>query len=464
VFSFQNSGFSFQVSLSPPTGGETALPGRHSDGIIFKSILPTPVLMKTSPFLRDLIRVPTCVALLFAPSFAGAQIKFHGIGDLPGGAVFSQVRAATKAGGKIIAVGNSSRNPGSSDQAGDTAVRWTLAGGLVALPNLVVNDTSVRFVTASAITPDGKTIASRAHAMATGNTVGAVLVTNEGTTNTYLGTLLGTVSYSAANAISDNSSVVYGFSRYSSANGDFQAFRWTTATGMVAIPFLHPGDNGNFPGPGCCSADGNVMVGSSNNLDSGLNVDFSAGNQAFRYVHGTGVTALSFLPGGTWNYAVALTPRGDIALGVGDSAAAPNGEVMLWNARNNKTTPLGTPDVSLIPDNFGGLTADAGVVVENFSDASYVYTSFVRNRHGWFAFQPALQAAGVDLTGWVLSEIYGVSRDGTLVFGQGIHNGNNEGWVAEVPADFLRKIGHAEDGNNDEEDGRALDDGGDDGE
>jgi hypothetical protein len=415
--------------------------------------------MKTPRLLRALACASTCFVLLVAPRLGATEIIFHGIGDLPGGDVFSQVRDATKVDGTLIAIGNSSRNPnpGPYRGVGDTAVRWTFAGGLVPLPNLVFNNTSLKFVTASAITPDGHTIASRAHAGAADNTVGAVLVTQQGTTNTYLGTLTGVVSYSAANALSDDGSVVYGFSRYSVANGDFQAFRWTAATGMVAIPFPRRGDNGSFPGPRCCSADGRVMVGSSNNLDSGLDVDFQPGAQAFRYLYGSGVTPLSFLPGGTWNSAVALTPQGDIALGVGDSAAVPNGEVMLWNARNHKTTSLGTPDASLFPDNFGGLTADAHVVVMNFSDASFNYTSYVRNQHGWSAFQPALQAAGVDLTGWVLSEIFGVSRDGTLLYGQGLHNGYGEGWVAEVPKDFLQQIGR---GAGEPDDDRDLSDGG----
>ena len=36
---------------------------------------------------------------------------------------------------------------------------------------------------------------------------------------------------------------------------------------------------------------------------------------------------------------------------------------------------------------------------------------------------------------------FGLSTDGTLLFGSGLHDGNGEGWVAEFPADYLRNYG-----------------------
>jgi hypothetical protein len=65
----------------------------------------------------------------------------------------------------------------------------------------------------------------------------------------------------------------------------------------------------------------------------------------------------------------------------------------------------------------------------------------VRNAHGWFELNAVVSAAGADLTGWVLDQAWGVSPDGTLLFGAGQHDGHNEGWVSELPANYLRDYG-----------------------
>ena len=44
-----------------------------------------------------------------------------------------------------------------------------------------------------------------------------------------------------------------------------------------------------------------------------------------------------------------------------------------------------------------------------------------------------LQASGVDLTGWLLTNALDISGDGRTIVGQGIHNGSNVGYVAVIP-------------------------------
>ena len=363
------------------------------------------------------------VVVIYAHAQSGNNL--YGIGDLPGGVISSEVRDATKVNGVIYAVGAASANTGSTGR--DTAVLWTSTVGLTALPNLVTNTTASTFVTAAAITPDGAYIASRARSVSPGGARQAVRVTTNGLTNLSFAGLVGGTNNSAAVAISSDGSVVYGL-----ANGNAQAARYTVSgpTGAL-IPFLNPGDDGSSIAARGCSTDGSVAVGTSVNSGTG-----HAG--AFRYVQGTGVSAIPYLAGGTWNQALSISPDGNLTLVVGDSPSAPNGEYYLHNAVTSALTRLGTPNGSWGSFGVGGMTADGSVVALNANDLpNGGSASFIHNSHGWHDFQAIVAAAGIDLSGWVLDPIAGISSDGTLAWGMGTHNGNTEGWVVELTAGSL---------------------------
>jgi hypothetical protein len=357
-------------------------------------------------------------------AYAGTlpSATLQGIGDLPGGIVSSEVRDVTRVNDVLFAVGAASANTGSTGR--DTGVIWTTTGGLKALPNLATNTTGTTFVTASAITPDAAYIAARSRNVASGGTRNAVRVTTSGLINLDLGGLAGT-SNSAAVAISSNGSILYGLT-----NNNSQAVRYTASGPAGAlIPFLNAGDNQSGPAGRGCSADGSVMVGTSTNTNSGH-------NGAFRYVQGTGVSAVPYLAGGTWNLALAVSPDGHLTLANGNSASAPQGEFYLHNATTSAITPLGTPDGNRGSFGSGGMTADGSVVVASINGGNGS-ASYVHNSHGWHNLQTVAAAAGVNLTGWTLDPVAGMSADGTLVWGMGTHNGNPEGFVVDFAAGYL---------------------------
>jgi hypothetical protein len=382
-----------------------------------------------------------CVASLFVllPAFAAGQAVFHGVGDLPGGAFHSEIRDATKVDGEILAVGFGTVNPQSP--GGDVAILWSASGGLVALPNLAPNLTETNPIIASAITPDGRFIASRVrfnpNAAAQRH---AVRVTRDGLVNLDLGTLPGFPQQSVAASISSDGSILYGFARYNNG-GQVQAVRYTAAGPTISpIPFPVLGDDISGPAGRGTSADGSVMVGTSTNSATDGGDFYGPGNHAFRYVHATGtVSTIPYLTGGSWNTALAVSPDGNLALALGDSAAAPKGEVYLHNAASGAITPLGTPGGGwLIGNNTAGITSDGAVVAIAAGESNgYEITGYVRNAAGWHDVHAILGSLGVDLTGWRLTTITGMSADGTLLFGSGRHNGNVEGWVAELPAGYL---------------------------
>ena len=92
------------------------------------------------------------------------------------------------------------------------------------------------------------------------------------------------------------------------------------------------------------------------------------------------------------------------------------------------------------------MTTDGSVVAIAFGGQSRNFAYF-RNSHGWFLVTAALGAAGIDVkaAGWTELGLAGMSSDGTLVFGTGLHRSEVdgvtadrvEGWVAEFPAGYL---------------------------
>ena len=382
---------------------------------------------------------------LLAVSSANAQATFYGVGDLPGGGFASEIRDATKVGGVIYAVGSSAANPDNfnlGSGGGDTAILWTLTGGIIAIPNLVENTTGLGFVSGRAITRDGAFIAgsSRNNSSLHSGSRTAVRITTNGLTSLDLGSR----HYSATNAISDDGSVLYGWTPNS--DGSMRASRYTVSsptgpTTIIVIPFLNTGDDSSLPAPKGSSSDGNIMLGNSNNSTVSGGGVTAPGNSAFIYNHtSVSVSGIPYLPGGSWNIGLAINPSGTLFLVGGDSTAHPNGELFLFDG--SSTTPLGPPsDLVGWGGNFAGLTADGAVVAGAFWVAPGSQTSFVHNSSGWHDLPSAAAHAGANLVGWSQLVVMGISSDGTLLFGSGQHNGNTEGWVAEFPADYLRNYG-----------------------
>jgi hypothetical protein len=176
------------------------------------------------------------------------------------------------------------------------------------------------------------------------------------------------------------------------------------------------------------------MVGTS------YDIPFVTPGHAYRYVHGNPgtVTAIPFLAGGGYNGPIELSPDGNLALVAGNSTAFPNGEIYLYNFQTLATTPLGSPNAAWSPVPYGGMTADGSAVVMSFFDG-VTRRGFLRNSHGWFPLESALTASGIDVTGWDVNNIAGLSvaESKELVSGSAQHNGNTEGFVAQFPAGYL---------------------------
>lgn len=341
--------------------------------------------------------------------------SFQPLGDLSGG-TFLSVANAISADGKVV-VGYSASGSGSQ------AFRWTSTNGMVALGDLPGGAFSSF---AQAVSADGAVIAgfstssngfeafrwtttnnmvglgdltggnfsSRAYGISADGQVivGQGISTNSGTkpeafrwTATDgmvgLGDLAGGDFSSRAWGVSADGSLVVGES--SSTNGAAEAMRWTAATGMVGLGDF-PSDIFNSIAYGI-SGDGSVVVGRGY---SGANGSSST-HEAFRWTNGDGMSALGFLPCNTWSIAHAVSADGSV-IG-GDPESGSFDCAFLWDAQNG-----------------------------------------IRN------LRETLINSGLNMTGWQLTSVRGISADGKKVVGYGINpSGNTEAWIADISPTVL---------------------------
>jgi len=381
-----------------------------------------------------------------------AQVGIYGIGQLGGGVNYSEVRAAILTSNGIVAVGGANgqswdtvANGGfSNDQ--DTAVLWTKGSGAGVLqtlpPVLAPNiDNIGKVVTAGDVTEVSSgniVIAARSYYSASINSTVAPNAKEEvlysytfnGTTATYGSTtpllpIINPNTQNAANAISRDGSVVYGFT----GNGNVVT-RWTSASGtLVNLGTAVSGDTGSIPAGRGVSSDGSVMVG-TRTLADGVTT------KAFTY-NGT-FTTIGTLSGGTNSQSLAVSADGSVVFGTSESTLHPNGEAFFWTAAGGFTA-LGSPNDAWIPNGLGGITADGSVAIVDFENGS-TPNSYLFNSHGMYSLSSVLTAAGVDFSGWSNLSAQGISPDGQLIYGHGLHGADIEGFVAEVPSGLVSAI------------------------
>lgn len=143
------------------------------------------------------------------------------------------------------------------------------------------------------------------------------------------------------------------------------------------------------------------------------------------------MTPLGDLPGGTANGgAYAISANGEVV--VGYSSSTNGNEPFRWTSSGGM---VGLGD--LPGGGFGGaaqaVSADGSVIVgQGMADGGNRAFAWDAT-HGMQSLTDLLLAAGVNLTGWTLTAATGVSADGTVIVGDGTHNGNMEGWIATLP-------------------------------
>lgn len=223
-----------------------------------------------------------------------------------------------------------------------------------------------------------------------------------------LGDLPGGDVYSTATGVSDDGSVLVGFSGVTDqGGGSVEAFQWTSAGGMVGLGDL-PGGFFRSRGEGV-SADGSVVVGTGG-IDGSI--------EAFRWTDAGGMVGLGQLPGGRPIDSVAEDVSADglvvVGRGIAPGGIAPEAahvEAYRWTS---STGMVGLGDLT------GGawnstakaVSADGSVVVGNSGSASGIEAFRWASGTGIVGLGD-LPGGGFD------SRANDVSADGSVIVGYG---------------------------------------------
>jgi uncharacterized membrane protein len=221
-----------------------------------------------------------------------------------------------------------------------------------------------------------------------------------------LGMLAGQTSAQAQDVSADGQVVV----------GDCgnRAFRWTSATGMqdLGLPpgWLSAGARG-------VSSDGSVVAGSGGG---------SSGGEAFRWTAATGIVGLGMPQGGTSSGLIGLS---------GDGAAAVGTWMSISGSRGFRWTEAGGMEdlgqnVSPIAVN-----GDGSVVLGAMPVGTSIHAFMWTPELGVVDLNNYLVSRGANLTGWLLTQGYGVNEDGHIIAGWGNFNGVARGWVVNLDPD-----------------------------
>jgi hypothetical protein len=372
-----------------------------------------------------------------------SPVTFTGIG-FSGTDNYSEVRSVTADGSKAVGTSGQFAYPNGSF-SNMKSISWTQPGGFQVLPNPPTDGTtgnSHSFISASDITPDGNWIAYRAKPNGTGALV-AMLGAGDGSSATPLGRN-GNLS-SAATQINDAGNILFGFG--TDPNGLFQSFRWTAGGGYQQ--FTDPvGYNESLPAQRGTSSDGSVSVGDVANID--LDTGEETAHQAYRWTLVTGLFGLGYLPGGDRSVALGVSADGNTVFGISNSTNSPGdtnfGELFLWTSGSGMVS-LGKPAGYDEYNNVGGMATDASVLVASAGDSTaqnpdiaFIYPTA---SHIYYDLGALIAQAGAaaSIAGWSELTPFGVSDDGTTLFGSGTDpNGLTQGWVAHFPAGYLRNV------------------------
>jgi probable HAF family extracellular repeat protein len=288
-------------------------------------------------------------------------------------------------------------------------IRWTASAGTESLSNSV-------YALGSAVSSDGWVIIGRG---------GSAF---RWTQATGLQTLQPPSAWSSCDAFgcSGDGQVAVG-SGYPSGNLHIP-FRWTAGTGMQPLPA--PVDGGDAYG---ASSDGSVVVGLVTTSVSPRTV-----NVAARWVNGGSPTLIPQ----SW-LAYGVSPDGSVVVGEGTGTGLGHAAQWVFGLDNSLVS---SRDLGVVPGAAADLrlsiaravSADGRTVVgwsHRWALASpYPQSAFLwRPGLGMLDLNVYLPTLGFDLTGWDLAVGRGLSHDGRVIVGYGVHNGAPRGFVIRLP-------------------------------
>lgn len=220
-----------------------------------------------------------------------------------------------------------------------------------------------------------------------------------------LGVAPGPGNHSEAFAVSGDGSVIVG--TRNTGRGAFEAFRWTSSTGMIGL--------GNYARNAYgTSADGSVVVGDRRSGDD---------QEAFRWTQSSGVVPLGYLPTFPWwspiSTAFGVSADGSIVVGHSTSG---NGVQQPFRWEDGTMTGLGDLPLGELHSGARAISANGSVIV-GFGSSGAGQEAFRWTQSG------GMVGLG-DLPGGTFASIaLAVSADGSVVVGRGTTEIGSEAFI-----------------------------------
>ncbi len=228
-----------------------------------------------------------------------------------------------------------------------------------------------------------------------------------------LGTLPGKQA-SVGYGVNDDGSMIVGYSG-GAADVPTRAFRWMSGTGMEDLGTYKDWPNSGARG---ISRDGRVVVGTVSQKYPVI------AQRAFRWVEDTGFEELSLLTGDIDSHSSGVSGDGLVTVGWSGNLSKPGYSAVRWT--NEGIESLGPP-----PSQWSIANAVSGhgeVVVGGMKigpdQRAFIWTK----ASGLMELDDYLMGLGVDVTGWELRSVYGISFDGKSLTGYG--NYKSDGYRA----------------------------------
>jgi probable HAF family extracellular repeat protein len=365
---------------------------------------------------RWLIVVLALGLLSLLPVGPAGAASFQGLGELPGGSFSSEALGVSGDGRVVVGM--------SISALGQEAFIWTEDSGMVAMGDLGGEAFQSFAFDASA---DGSVVVGHATSDQAGPQIGdfEAFRWTQATGMEGIGDLEGEEFYSLGLDVSADGSVVVGGS---DSTLGFQAYRWTQATGIEGLGDL---EGGGFRSVAFgISADGLVVVGESNS---------TPGNQAFRWEddedpNTDDMVGLGDLPDGGFNSSArAVSADGSVVVGRGRTALGD--EAFRWTQDGGMVGLGDLPGGAF--DSFAlDVSADGSVVVGRGHSASGQEAFIWDAANGMRSLKEVLindLHLFAQVKDWTLTSARGISDDGLTVVGFGISpSGSREAWMARL--------------------------------
>ncbi|WP_053007488.1 autotransporter domain-containing protein [Pragia fontium] len=265
------------------------------------------------------------------------------------------------------------------------AFRWTETGGMQGLGFLGIHESGFGQSTVRAASYNGSVLVGDSTSKTRPQSYREAFIWSESGGLQGLGFLDDDAqARSMATHVSDDGLVVAGISAH--PNKLNEVFRWTKELGMQGLGFIEVGEAKPESLLTDMSSDGSVLVGTSTTARS---TNTTESREAFRWTEETGMVGLGYLGIGTH-------------------------------------TPESKP---------AAISADGSTIVGTSSTTQDNIELFVwRSETGMFSLVDFMSTQGIDLNGWALVNIDGVSGNGEVIAGTGYNPDKvSESWLIRIP-------------------------------